>query len=52
MGFPVYRDLAQAAEMEEDVISATAVRYSVGNAMHVANVGSVLAFALLATTPR
>ena len=52
MGFPVYRDLAQAAEMEVDVISATAARYSVGNAMHVANVGSVLAFALLATTPR
>lgn len=49
MGYPVYEDLAQAAEVPMDSALAAGPDYAIGNAMHVANLGCVLMTALLAT---
>jgi len=46
MGFPVYRSLAWAARVDEDTLPPQAPEYTIGNAMHVANVGIVIAVAL------
>ena len=43
MGFPVYRDLAEAARVPLDHATLQAPASSLGNAMHVANVGVVVA---------
>ena len=47
MGFPVYDTLALAARVPVDSITATAPLSSVGNAMHVANVGCAIALSCL-----
>ena len=47
MGFPVFRDLADAALVPEDVVSPDGPNSAVGNAMHVASVGAILAVALV-----
>ena len=47
MGFPVYRSLAWAARMDEDTLPPQAPEYTIGNAMHVANVGIDIAVALV-----
>ena len=49
MGFPVYPDLARAALVELDTVTNLGPKYAVGNAMHVANLGCILATVLLAT---
>ena len=54
MGYPVYRDLALAANVSEDKVTSPpgCISTTLGNAMHVANAGCVLAVALAATSPR
>lgn len=54
MGYPVYSQLARAGVVAEDsATSPPGDRSSmIGNAMHVASVGCVLAVALAATAPR
>ena len=47
MGFPVFRDLADAALVPEDAVSLNGPASAVGNAMHVASVGAILAVALV-----
>ena len=42
MGYPVYSDLAAAARVPIDTISPKGPRFSVGNAMHVANLGIIV----------
>ena len=51
MGYPVYSDLAASAMIAIDTATLEGPRYAIGNAMHVANVGAVLALALMATEP-
>ena len=51
MGYPVYPDLSASAMVELDTATLEGPRYAIGNAMHVANVGAVLAVALMATEP-
>ena len=51
MGYPVYPDLAASAMIELDTATLEGPRYAIGNSMHVANVGAVLAVALMATEP-
>ncbi len=48
LGFPVYQGLASAAGVPEDALAACCSDCPVGNAMHVANVGMVLAVGLAA----
>ena len=43
MGFPCSSDLAVASRVELDLATGLGPRYAMGNAMHVANVGVVLA---------
>merc|ERR1712026_389861 len=45
MGFPVYQDLAEAARVPLDHAALQAPASSLGNAMHMANVGVVVAVA-------
>ena len=52
MGFPVYQNLAEAACCAVDVVSPNGPAYSVGNAMHVANAGSIVILAWLMAVPR
>ena len=47
MGFPVFRDLVDAALVPEDAVSLNGPASAVGNAMHVASVGAILAVALV-----
>ena len=51
MGYPVYPDLAAAAQIPVDISTDAAPRSSLGNAMHVACVGVVLAAAFASTEP-
>lgn len=48
MGYAVYGDLAAAAGVKVDVAFEQGPLYSIGNAMHVANLGCVLMTCLLA----
>lgn len=50
MGFPTYRPLAQAACVAMDT-SANEAMFATGNAMHVANVGAVIAIACCMAQP-
>ena len=43
MGFPVYDDAARAARVSTDTAMCDAPKFSIGNAMHVANLGVVIA---------
>ena len=54
MGYPVYPRLARAGRVAEDIVTSPPGdrSYMLGNAMHVASVGCVLAVALAATAPR
>ena len=52
MGFAVYEDLARQLNVPLDVHMDLAPAYAVGNAMHVANVGSVTMLALLCIAVR
>jgi hypothetical protein len=54
MGYPVYSQLARAGRVSEDSSTSPPGDSSrmIGNAMHVASVGCVLAVALAATEPR
>ena len=54
MGYPVYPQLARAGRVAEDSCTSPPGDRStmIGNAMHVASVGCVLAVALAATAPR
>ena len=51
MGYAVYPDLASIAAVPLDSAAAQAPAFTVGNAMHVANVGCVIVCALLAVVP-
>ena len=54
MGFPVYSEMARAAKVEEDVFTSPpgCRSWMIGNCMHVANAGCVLAVAMAATGVR
>ena len=48
MGYAVYGDVAAAAGVKVDVAVEQGPLYSIGNAMHVANLGCVLMTCLVA----
>ena len=48
MGYAVYGDMAAAAGVEVDTATEQGPQYSIGNAMHVANLGCVLMTCLVA----
>ena len=48
MGFPVSEDLAQVGRVPMDTATLAAPSFSIGNAMHVANVGVIIALTIVA----
>ena len=51
MGYAVYDDLAHAASVPLDEVMLGAPAYTIGNAMHVANLGCVLLCVLSCVEP-
>ena len=51
MGYPVFQDLANAARVPREEVALHGPAFAIGNAMHVANVGCLLALAWLVIEP-